>query len=469
MTSWRKIVATLALSASLAAAGAIVTKDGVRVEGDLKKADDGWDVVAPGGKITRVRASDIRTIELSKAAAPGMEGLYSLRRSVETTDDIAKIIERYKRFLGQSQDPAVDEEAKRDLATWQQRHREGMVRIGKKWVTPAEQHRMQLESYTLIDQAREQIQRNDLNGAMKTTSQMLALDPQQVSALYLQGVIAIKQGKLPDARKAFDAAREMVPDHAPTLYNVAAVLSRLKAWPAAAVAMEQSLAAEPNVQMLVDGAAELLNLIPDDQRKNPTITKLAARFAEQDAVVARQMAGKNQYRWGATWVDKPLYDKLLEADKAAKEKINKLQSDFDAAENRIIAIDAETKQNEITLREMESRSVARMSDGSIMRLPLPQAYYDLKQQQVKLVGERKETIAKLDTLRAAAKRAMAEFPVPKFTGVITPIGEDGVPVILPPGVVPPAPVPASQPTTKPAALPPIIQIGPGPGAMKNED
>jgi chromosome segregation ATPase len=228
------------------------------------------------------------------------------------------------------------------------------------------------------------------------------------------------------------------------------------------------MAAAPNVQQIVDAAAELLQLVPDNKDDSPATKALAARFAEQDAAVAKQMQNKQMYRWGATWVDKANYDRLAEADKAAKEKIDKLQSDFDLTQNRIAAIETQIRENEATLREIEARSYTRTADGSTIRLPLPQAYYELKNNNAALVGERKEMQARLDTLRTAAKRAVNDFPVPKYTGVLTPIGEDGVPVILPAGVEPPGP--ASRPATKPATVPPaVIRIGPGPGAQMNDE
>jgi Flp pilus assembly protein TadD len=460
------MMAILALCAATAAGGVIVTKDGTRVEGDLKKSPDGWDVVGPGGKITSVKTADVQAILLSNDSSPGMDGLYSLRRSVENLDDFPKILERYKRFIDQANDPAVIEEARRDVATWKQRQRDDMVRVGRKWVTRVEQHRQQLEAFALIDTARAQIRAGDLAAAGKTTQQMLALDPQNVSAFYLQGVIAMRGNKPAEARKAFDAARAIVGDHAPTLYNISVLHARMKQWPAAVTTLHASLGAAPNVRELLDAAAELLQLVPDARDPGPATKALAARFAEQDAVLAKEMEAKQMYRWGATWVDKAAYDKLAEADKTAKEKIDKMQSDFELTQNRVNAIETQTKENEATLREIELRSFTRTADGTTIRLPLPQAYYELKNANAALVAERKEMLARLDALRNAAKRAVNDFPVPKYAGVLTPIDEDGVPVILPPGMEPPGP--ASRPATQPAP-PPVIRIGPGPGAVESAE
>ena len=61
----------------------------------------------------------------------------------------------------------------------------------------------------------------------------LVIDPQNVSLQYLNGVVHYQQEQLVPARKAFEAVVAAAPDHAPTLNNLAVVLWRQNAHPAA--------------------------------------------------------------------------------------------------------------------------------------------------------------------------------------------------------------------------------------------
>ena len=180
------------------------------------------------------------------------------------------------------------------------------------------------------------------------------------------------------------------------------------------------------------------------------------------------MAERGMYRWGSGWVDKANFDKLTDADAEIRKRLGAMEDDFAATQGRISRLESEITQSERTMKEMEGRSWTRTVDGTLIRLPLPQAYYDIQRDIVKLKAERQEQIAHLEALRDSARRAQNDLPVPRYTGVMHLIEEDGVPVILPEGVkempthsTPPAPPPAAAPP--PASQkyePPIIRIGP---------
>lgn len=466
MRVFRSIAASVVL-ASLAWGGVVITNDGQRIEGDLRKTPDGWRVTLPDGSTKDVATSNVKAIELNSGSGSGgsqMERLQSLRRSVEALDDVPKIIERYRRFIEQVKEKAVIDEALADLNTWQDRHTRGLVKVGKRWMTASEQKDLAVEIIGRADQARQLVKAGQVRDAQAAVDSILEDDPQNLSALYLLGVIQQNQGRLPEARKSFEQVRTVIPDHAPTLHNLAVLNFRQKQWGAACSLLEQAMAAAPNIQPLVDAAAEMLNAIPDDQKKTSAAQKLSKRFAEQDQALQAVMQQRQMYRWGARWVDQPTRDSLIEADKAVKKRLDELQGDFDLTENRIARNDVEITQNERTLREIEGRSYVRTGDGSYIRVPYPPAYYDIQRDINRLRSERQEMVQRLESLREAARRAQADLPVPKYSGVVAAIGEDGVPIVVPEGVDLSQPR-AKQPATKPAdnappPPPPVIRIGP---------
>lgn len=461
----RRILAFLLMSSACALGDAIITTDGQRLEGELKRLGDNWRVTMPDGKTVMIPVAQVRAIELTnEGAANGMDRLHSLRRSVESNSDIPRVIERYRRFIEQTKDKAVLDAALADLKVWQDRLDRGLVRVGKRWMTEQERQANALETIEKVNEARRLIKSGSARDAEALVGRILESDPQNVSALYLQGVLMLKADKPADARKALTSVAEAIPDHAPTLHNLSIILMRQRQWGPACTMADQALASAPNVQFLIDSAAELLELLPDDQKKIAAAQKLAKRFAEQDAGLQKAMEAKGMYRWGATWVDKATADKLSAAEAETKARLDELQSDFDLTQNRITRIDAELAENERAMRELESRSWVRAADGTLVRVPLPAAYYDMQRDVTRLRGERQEMLKRLDALRDAAKRAKTSFPVPKYTGTILPIAEDGVPIVVPEGVTlePPPPHTRSepappQPTTKPEI---IIKVGP---------
>ncbi len=459
----RSIASSLVL-ATLACAGVVVTNDGQRVEGELKKTPDGWRVTLPDGSTKDVASANVKVIELtSSGGGSQMERLQSLRRSVEASEDVPKIIERYRRFIEQAKEKPVIDEALADLNTWQDRQTRGLVKTGKRWMTPAEKKDLAIAIIGRADEARMLIKAAQTRDAQAAVDAILEDDPDNLSALYLQGVLLQKQEKYPEARKSFETVRTAIPDHAPTLHNLAVLSFKQKQWGPACTLLDQALAAAPNVQPLVDAAAELLNALPDDQKKSASAQKLAKRFAEQDQALQKVMLDKQMYRWGAKWVDKSTNDNLIEADRGVKKRLDELQGDFDLTQGRIERNEVEITQNERTLREIEGRSYVRTGDGSYVRVPYPPAYYDIQRDINRLRSERQEMVLRLDSLRDAAKRAQAELPVPKYSGVVSAIGEDGVPIVVPEGVdlstARPKP-PATQPVPQSPAPPPIIRIGP---------
>ncbi len=456
----------LLLTGAAALGGVVITNDGKRVEGELKKTPDGWRVTQADGKVREIAAADVRAIELTSGASGNqMERLGSLRRSVEAFDDIPKIIERYRRFIEQVKEKAVIDEALADLSVWQDRLDRNLIKFGKHWITAEQKRELLIDLLRRADTARLHIKAGQTREAQTTIDAILEDDPENLSAIYLSGVILQQQEKWPEARKQFDRVREAIPDHAPTLHNLAIINLKQKQWSAASLMIDQALAAAPNVQTLIDAAAEVINAMPDDQKKASAVQKLTKRFSEQDAAMQKAMAAKQLYRWGSKWVDEATNTQLVEAEKAVKKKLDALREDFDLTQNRIDRIDTEISQNDRTIREIESRSYIRTGDGTYIRVPYPSAYYDIQRDNNRLRAERSEMVQRLDALRDSAKRAQADLPVPKFTGVIAAIGEDGVPIVVPEGVdlnevrAKSPPPPTTQPNQPPPPQP-IIRIGP---------
>lgn len=426
------LLATLFLSSPVLA-DIIHLNDGSTITGDIKKAADGW-YVTTNGKTTLVTQDQVKSIELAPRGNPqdvAVGRLTSLRHSVEALGDLKVIIDRYEKFLEQNKGLSVEAEAIKDLATWKERQEKGMVKVGAKWVMPEQKSQMQEKALLVVDQARELLKQNKMRDAEATLGKALEVDPTNVSALYLKGLILFRQDQIQAARKAFEAVKEVMPDHGPTLNNLAVIQWRQNQQVAAMGTYLAAMQAMPLNKELLNNVAEALNSLTDDQRKSAVVQKVLKLWNEQDTQLQQQMMQLGWYRWGSGWVDKSQYEKLQVAEKEVKDKIAKMEADFADAQAKIDTIDAQMKQNRDAMRYMENQRVAYDATGKMVLYPLPPQYWDYDRANRRLEVQEKETLALLDALRAKAQVVKQQLPVPKFKGVQLAMGVEGTPAIAP--------------------------------------
>jgi tetratricopeptide (TPR) repeat protein len=264
--------------AGVTLADSIVLKDGTRLEGTIKRTESGWQITAPDGTVTTVPFGNVKSIELgSRGTESNGVALASLRRSVDALTDLDQIIERYERFIANSNDAGVTEEAKVDLATWQDRRAKGLVKQGSNWVTRAEAVRLIDQAVSGAATARDLLREGRVPEAESQIQQVLDLDPANAAALYLRGVMLYRQDKLSDARKAFESVNSAVQNHAPTLNNLAVILWRQNATGGALSSYDQAMQAQPVNKFILDNVAEALGGISEDQRKGQAIQRVMRR------------------------------------------------------------------------------------------------------------------------------------------------------------------------------------------------
>src|ERR1700761_1968010 len=106
------------LMAIPALGGVIRLQDGTKLEGDIKKTDDGYRITAADGKVTNVTSDKIASIDLQPSGSgdAATNRLASLRRAVENLSDIKIILDRYKSFLDQNAGTPAAQEAEKYVA-----------------------------------------------------------------------------------------------------------------------------------------------------------------------------------------------------------------------------------------------------------------------------------------------------------------------------------------------------------------
>lgn len=411
---------------------AIVLRDGSRIEGKVRRADGGWNVTLPDGSSVFVASADVRSLEMTPATRPAddvaLARLNSLRRSIEGLSDPRLVVDRYRQYLELNDGTPAAEQAREDLKVWQERADRGLRRQGNRWVEPGEFEQIVLAQTRTALEARALLKASRTRDAELLVRRMLGDDPQNVSALYLLGVVQFRQDQLVAARRSFEQVLQVAPQHAPSLNNVAVILFRQRQYGAALSFYEQAVSAAPGQRDLLDNVAEALEAAPEEARRGLAGQRLARRFAEQDPVLQREMAERGLYRWGGTWIDRAELDRLRDAEQQVNQRLSDLERDREITQQRVQRINLDIDANEQTLRTIEQQSWVRTPDGRMIRVAYPPAYYDIQRDIRRLTSERGELQIRLDALRDEANRVKQSLPRPKFTGVQQLIGEDGVPL-----------------------------------------
>jgi tetratricopeptide (TPR) repeat protein len=467
MSSFRLPAAFIGLTVlgvvSLCGADVVHLKDGTKVEGIVKHADDGWNVRIKG-KVTHIPSDQVESIELAATTAPtaavANDRLESLRRSVEGLTDLTDIIARFQRFVDQNADAAATAEAKKDLALWQDRQKQKMVKVGAKWVLPEERQHLVDQAGTSADTARQLMKQGRTKEAEPLLVDCVAVDPQNATAQYLIGLLRYQQDQLPVARKAFEATAAVIPNHAPTLNNIGVIQFRQRQYIAALINFDAAMLTAPVNKIILDNVAITFQNLPQDLQRSPVTLKALRHFNEQDQQLSALMAHDGLHRYGSLWVTDKDLDDIKQQEKQIQDKLDILAGDFDRAKARVDQLESDISDNQTQMHRMEASSyVTDPRTGAQTQVPLPSAYYEMARDNEKRGRERDGAVAKLDVLKKQAQDLQNSRPSIKNQGVHLLIGVEGTPIRMPGGGGGAVAVPASQAVPTPATQPARVPAG----------
>jgi Flp pilus assembly protein TadD len=406
-------------------------KDGTSVEGNLSKNDTGWTITRPDGQTVQVPSGQVQSVEIKRASHgpdEAQSALNSLRRAADHLDNLDDIISRYQRFLKANPDTPAAADAKKDLAQWQSRRAQGMVKYAQKWVTPQQREQLAARSLADVSEARQLLKQGQLKETGQRLDAILAANPQNAAALYLQGVLLFRQDKSVPARKDFLAVNDLVPNHAPTLNNLGVIYGRQKQPVGALKYFNEAMRSDPQNKSVLDNTAEALHALTPDEQRTAIARQTAERFKAQDAELTRTLSKEGWHRWGATWVDDKQYEQLKEAEKQVQKQLDALAGQYQGIQDRIRQIDDQISANNRSLNSISASAYLPDPNGNWVYIGLPSIYYDLQNSNKKLQAERAGEVSHLQQLRGQAQQVEKQLPVPKYTGRQHLIGVEGTPL-----------------------------------------
>ena len=435
--------AALIATAGVAMGDVLVLLDGERVAGKVTPASD-----AEGNRGYRValddgieRWVDAALVEQVLIGASDDEGagdgasprLASLRRSVQNTADLGAIIRKYEAFLRQADAGTPDATAAAaELETWRGRLRDGHVRLGREWVSPAERDRRLASALGRLNEARLLVKAGDLQEAARLARELADEEASAAGGEYLLGVLAVGRDDIAAARGHFRNVHEREPTHVPTLVNLAALQANFGQPQRAMWFLVEAMQTSPGNEPVLNSALEALRLLEPDERDEKNAQRALALFEQQEADLAQAKAEAGLSRWGSTWIDAQGQAAIRAERARVEERVAALKADYDAVAADAQRLDDEIRRNVQSLRQMEQASFRRDADGNYVRLPLPQTYYDIDQLVRQQTAQRQRLGRQMDALDQQAALERANLPQPPFAGKLAFIGEDGVPVTLPP-------------------------------------
>ena len=444
------------LAAAPAMADTVYLNDDTKLEGDVKKNNDGWVVIGNTGKMTYIRPDQVKSIQMAPATNPSanQERITTLRRSVENVSDLKVIIDRYEKFIATAPDSESKKLAILDLADWHAKQDRGMVKMGNQWVDASEKAKVQEQSLALAAQARDYMKQGRLKEADPILQQAITTDPNNASAHYLRGILMFRQDQFPQARKEFETTLTLVPDHGPTVNNLAVTLYQQQQMGAAFHNFDRAMMVAPNDKFLMTNVAEALEAQRDQLKSSDSYRRAAKRYDMTIATLEARQAQEGMYRWGAGWVNAADLEKLKVAEQANKQKLDELAVDFDASQARVTQIDQNIDDNNQDMQRMERDTIRYDSTGRPVRTQLPSTYYRKSDENQRLLAQRATEITKMEKIRTQARAIERQLPVPRYTGQLQLYGPEGTPVVpvidVPFSKATPTTAPTTSPSTQPA-------------------
>jgi Flp pilus assembly protein TadD len=430
------LLLTVGLSGAVVLGDSITLQSGKTIEGVVKQVDGGYEITDSSGLKKFIAAEEVKRVKLTNQGkvteAEADERLASLQRSVESERSLDRIINRYRQFIQMNADTPAATRAEEDLKLWQSRREQKMTKVGKRWLTAQERDDDLLATAKTVETITNLLEAGRTNEAVQLVRRGLEDNPENLSLLYLNGVLQMRRGQYLEARRSFELVSQQIDQHAPTLLNTAVLMVQFKRWAPAVVALDQAMTSAPGNQEILDNVLEFTRLAPDTTRRSTPFERMTARFAEQEAVLVNQMAQRGLYRWGSRWVDQATLDQAKNAQAVFDKKKIELQAEIDKTAEELRSKADQAQRLERLIRIMEAESlVTDPTTGRTYRRAYPPAYFDTQRELELVRDEGRGLERRQQELRQQITDLEATAPAPPFEGKLKPIGERGVPVVLP--------------------------------------
>lgn len=233
------------------------------------------------------------------------------------------VVRAYELFLQDEQIAESDRKAALEqLSVWEERARKQMVRVGSRWLTPADANDLKWQVQQLIDEALRLLEVGQNKAAIDKCLQASKLDPDAIKADFLLGLqYALLSCNATGANKHFAACVRRDARHISSLNNLALSEVRLRRYSEALTHWQRALKVAPAAPEVIQNLGRLLHLANHGRLRLPSAVK--SEFNELYAAAAVWADAKdfdNKVGWLYMGYYAPL-DKLAVIGKDDKNKL----------------------------------------------------------------------------------------------------------------------------------------------------
>jgi S1-C subfamily serine protease len=235
----------------------------------------------------------------------------------------SEVVKAYKLFLQNEQIVKSDRKAAEEqLPVWEERAKKGMVRVGSRWLEPAEANDLKRQARQLIEEAMRLLEVGQDEAAINKCVKASKLDPDAILADFLLGLgYALVACDAKDANRHFAECVRRDPQHVSALNNLALSEVRLRQYPQALAHWRAALKVAPAAPEIIQNLGRLLHLAK--QRRILLPTEVQRQFSDLYAEAAISADAK-EFNSRVGWLYLGHYAPLGEQSVIGKDVKNKL-------------------------------------------------------------------------------------------------------------------------------------------------
>ena len=286
----------------------------------------------PNGAVIRVPVSRLSAEDQAyvaeQAAAddgpPRRKPTYMrLAQSASSLRTAAEVLRMHKWFLQHEDIAETDRKAAEErLPVWEERAKKRMVRVGLRWLEPAEADDLKRQARQLTDEALRLLEVGQDEAAIDKCVKASKLDPDAILADFLLGLgYALVSCDAKDANRHFAECIRRDPRHVSALNNLALSEVRLREYTQALAHWQAALEVAPAAPEVIQNLGRLLHLA--NQGRVPLPTGVQRRFSDLYAAAAVSADAK-EFNSGVGWLYMGYYAPLGEQALSGKVAKNRL-------------------------------------------------------------------------------------------------------------------------------------------------
>lgn len=235
----------------------------------------------------------------------------------------SEVVRAYKLFLQNEQIVKSDRKAAEEqLPVWEERAKKNMVRVGSRWLDPAEANVLKLQVRQLIEEAMRLLEVGQDEAAVKKCVKASKLDPDAILADFLLGLgYALVACDAKDANRHFAECVRRDPQHVSALNNLAISEVRLRQYTQALAHWRAALKVAPAAPEIIQNLGRLLHLAK--QRRILLPTEVQRQFSDLYAEAAISADAK-EFNSRVGWLNLGYYAPIGEQSVSGKDVKNKL-------------------------------------------------------------------------------------------------------------------------------------------------